>query len=58
MCEVRRDEDVEALLLTDDVDPADLSFATRCAVTGSMADICIGGSTGDLGFLASVDDKV
>jgi hypothetical protein len=55
---VRREEDVEALLLTDDVDPADLSFATRCAVTGSMADICIGGSTGDLGFRASVDDKV
>ena len=58
MCEVRREEDVDALLLADDDDPADLSFATRCAVTGSIADICIGGRTGDLGFRGSVDDKV
>jgi hypothetical protein len=37
----------------------DLSFATRCAVAGSRAEICIGGiATGDLGFLGSVDDKV
>lgn len=33
--------------------------ATRCAVAGSKAAICIGGRlTGDLGFLGSVDDNV
>ena len=45
---------LEGLLLTED-----LSFATRLAVTGSIAEICMGGRlTGDLGFLGSVDDKV
>lgn len=37
----------------------DFSFATRWAVAGSKADICIGGiATGDFGFLGSVDDSV
>jgi hypothetical protein len=37
----------------------DLSLATRWAVTGSSAAICIGGKlTGDLGFLGSVEDRV
>lgn len=36
-----------------------LRRATRWAVAGSKADICIGGKfTGDFGFLGSVDDKV
>lgn len=37
----------------------DLSFATRWAVAGSSADICMGGiATGDFGFRGFVEDKV
>ena len=50
--EARLDNDVAAVVV-------DLSFATRWAVTGSRAEICMGGKlTGDLGFLGSVEDKV
>lgn len=49
--------EADTVLEVDDME--DLSFATRCAVAGSKAEICIGGrATGDLGFLGSVDDKV
>ncbi len=56
-------EDVEGVLAVigaaTAVEVEDLSFATRWAVAGSKADICIGGmATGDLGFLGSVEDKV
>lgn len=62
VCDVSRDDDdeVEVRLDIEETGIAlDLSFATRCAVTGSKADICIGGRlTGDLGFLGSADDRV
>lgn len=54
-------EDVEPRLLTEaeDCEEEGLSFATLCAVTGSMAEICMGGRfTGDLGFRGSVDESV
>ena len=55
-----REDDIEARLDNDAADVGvDLSFATRWAVTGSRAEICMGGKlTGDLGFLGSVEDKV
>lgn len=60
---MRREDEVDILLLADDVagdcDELDFSFATRCAVTGSIAEICMGGKlTGDLGFRVSVEDSV
>lgn len=64
VCDVSRDEDEDVEVRLDAEPPGvvfdeDLSFATRWAVIGSKADICIGGRlTGDLGFLGSVDDKV
>lgn len=55
-----REDDTEARLDNDTAAVVvDLSFATRWAVTGSRAEICMGGKlTGDLGFLGSVEDKV
>ena len=49
-----REDDIEARLANDAAAVVvDLSFATRCAVTGSRAEICIGGKlTGDLVSLA------
>jgi hypothetical protein len=58
----REEDDIEARLDNDAADvvaEVDLSFATRWAVIGSRAEICMGGKlTGDLGFLGSVEDKV
>ena len=57
----REEDDIEARLedATGVVAEVDLSFATRWAVTGSRAEICMGGKlTGDLGFLGSAEDKV
>lgn len=43
----------------EDADEEGFNLATRCAVAGSSADICIGGRlTGDFGFRGSVDDSV
>jgi hypothetical protein len=67
VCEVSRDaETVRVVLLGVDegvefVEEVDLSRATRCAVAGSKADICIGGRlTGDFGFRpgGSVEESV
>jgi len=62
VCNVTLEEDIEARLDNDVVAVAaevDFSFATRWAVIGSRAEICMGGRlTGDLGFLGSVEDKV
>ena len=37
---------------------AGLRLATRCAVAGGMADICIGGNGTSLDFLCSVEESV
>jgi hypothetical protein len=58
--EVTLDE-TEPRLLTEveDCEGAGFSLATLWAVTGSMAEICIGGRLiGDLGFRGSVDESV
>ena len=55
------DEDVREIegAPDEDVDKEVFNRATRCAVAGSKADICIGGRlTGDLGFRGSVEDSV
>ena len=53
------DELARVVLAELDVEEAPFSHATRCAVTGSKADIYIGGRwTGDLGFRGSVEDNV
>jgi hypothetical protein len=42
----------------DELDDEDFRLATRWAVAGVMADICIGGNSRGLGFLGSVEDNV
>ena len=64
VCDVKREDDDDGREVRLEVEEVgvlveDFNFATRCAVTGSKADTCIGGNEiGDLGFLGSVDDKV
>lgn len=65
VCAVTREleeavRDIEGCVLDDEVpEEDDFNRATRWAVAGSKADICIGGKfTGDLGFLGSVEDRV
>lgn len=42
----------------DELDDEDFRLATRCAVAGAIADICMGGRSKGLAFLGSVDDRV
>jgi hypothetical protein len=51
--------EIEGAAPDEDVDEEGFNRATRCAVAGSKADICIGGRLiGDFGFRGSVEDSV
>ena len=60
---VTREEIVDDLvtvggLLETGLGSAGLRLATRCAVAGGMADICIGGNDTGLDFFCSVEESV